>query len=114
MVMIMGVSCPYCERELADYQGLAGHIRFKHPERFEERYGRDPNLPWHPHNRDLSELKERVKRLEERMDAASRVVRTALGIEGLEFLPECGKFSKLKHDEARRLWVCSRCGEKPF
>ena len=110
----MGVTCPHCRKELADYQGLAGHIRFKHPERFRERYGRDPNLPWYG-GVDLSQLSERVKYLEERVEAASRVVRTALGHAGMGFLcGTCGKWSKMKYDEERKLWVCTSCGEKPL
>jgi ssDNA-binding Zn-finger/Zn-ribbon topoisomerase 1 len=112
----MGVTCPYCGKVLADYQGRAGHIRFKHPERFREEYGRDPNLPWNPStSADLTDLLGRIERLEERVEATSRVVRTALGEGGLGFMcPKCGEFSKMEYDEELKLWVCAHCKEKPF
>lgn len=65
--------------------------------------------------RDLSQLLERIEELEVRLDAASKVVRTALGNAGIDFLcAGCNKFAKMRYDEEKRVWVCGNCGKKPF
>jgi phage gpG-like protein len=52
----------------------------------------------------LAELSEKVQRLEKRMEAMSRVVRTALGEAEMGFMcGRCGQFSKMKYDQTEGL-----------
>jgi len=61
---------------------------------------------------DIEEIEEKIG---ERLDKASRMVRTAFGIAGLEFqCPVCRKTSTLKYDSNVKKWVCSNCGKIPF
>ena len=72
----MGVPCPYCDRVLADFQGRAGHIRFKHPERFKYEYGRDPNLPYYSRDESLDRLVEFAREVgDHRMETCAHLRR---------------------------------------
>jgi ribosomal protein L37AE/L43A len=72
-------------------------------------------LPWNPStSADLTDLLGRIERLEERVEAASRVVRTALSGTNLRFIcGKCGEWSTIKYDDGKKVWVCGSCGEKP-
>ena len=57
----------------------------------------------------------RIFNLEERLDNASKMVRTAFGFANLKFqCPKCLKTSTLTYDNTIKRWVCSICGKIPF
>ncbi len=64
---------------------------------------------------EIEELNDGIKELKDRLDKASRMVRTALGFAKLSFqCPNCLETSKLEYDESIKRWVCSNCGKIPF
>ena len=66
--------------------------------------------------RDLiSRIFFEMKELEDRLNKASRMVRTAFGFAKLGFqCPICLEGSMLKYDKSIGKWVCSNCGKIPF
>ncbi len=56
-----------------------------------------------------------IQEIEDRLNKASRMVRTAFGFNEITFqCPNCLETSKLKYDESIGKWVCSNCGKIPF
>ncbi|WP_148208659.1 hypothetical protein [Archaeoglobus profundus] len=56
-----------------------------------------------------------IEEIEDRLNKASRMVRTGFGFAELSFqCPNCLENSKLRYDKSMGKWVCSNCGEIPF
>jgi len=64
---------------------------------------------------DLEEASSRINNIENRINQASKVVRTGFGFAKLTFqCPKCLEVSTLRYDSTAKRWVCSKCNEVPF